>query len=113
MLWGSGEQTRDLLYVDDAAQAFLLALENGTPWSCLNLGTGIETSIRDLAAQIAKLVGYEGPIHWTKALGGQQRRVLDSSKARDLLGWSPTTDLETGLKRTIEWVQEELSYACA
>ena len=102
-LWGDGSPTRDFLYVTDAARAIVrasqLPLRFGEP---VNLGTGVETSIRELAAKVAYLVGYTGEIVWDASRpGGQQRRVLDCSRAKDLLGWEASTPLDVGLAATV------------
>lgn len=106
--WGTGSPTREFLYIDDAAEAVLRAAERalsgtGEP-TPINLGSGREISIRDLAALIARHSGYTGKITWdaTKP-DGQPRRCLDTSRAAQLLNWTAPTPLETGLQRTIEW----------
>ncbi len=106
--WGDGSPTREFLYVDDAAAGILKASErallgSGEPVP-INLGSGEEISIRDLSALIARLAGYAGRVAWdTTKPGGQPRRCLDTTRARELLGWSAQTPLEVGLRRTIEW----------
>lgn len=103
-LWGDGTATRDFLYVEDAADGIVAALERYDSPEPVNLGTGRETSIRRLAGMIGALVGYGGRIEWDGAMpGGQPRRVLDTARAAALFGWRSTTALEEGLRRTVEW----------
>jgi len=104
VLWGSGEPTREFLYVDDAAEGIVLALERSTGPEPLNLGSGDEIKIKDLAGKIAHAVGFDGRFVWdTTNPDGQPRRAVDGSEARRLLGWRPTVVLEEGLHRTVEW----------
>lgn len=102
-LWGSGRPTRDLLYVEDCAEAIERALHVSTP-KPINLGTGNEISICDLAVLVAEIVGYNGRIAWdTSKPDGQPRRVLDVSRAKELLQWTARTPLREGLVRTVGW----------
>jgi GDP-L-fucose synthase len=102
--WGSGRATREFLYVEDAAEAIVAGTERYEGPDPVNLGTGEEISIRDLAEVIAKLTGLEGTLRWdTSRPDGQPRRALDVSRARDGFGWSASTPLEDGLRATIEW----------
>ena len=102
--WGTGNASREFLYVDDAAEGIVLAAEKLSDSSPVNLGTGREISVADLAALIGGLCGFEGTIAWdaTKP-DGQPRRRLDISRAKELLGWAPCVDLEEGLQRTVDW----------
>ncbi len=94
---------RQFLYVGDAARGLLLAAERLDTSEPVNLGTGRETSIRELAEQIESLVGYEGETVWdTSQPDGQPRRFLDVSRARDLMGFGALVPLAEGLGRTIE-----------
>lgn len=103
IVWGSGLATREFLYVDDAAEGIVLATRKYEGDSPVNLGTGKETSIREVTELIMKLVGYEGKIKWDKTKpDGQPRRQLDISKAISF-GFNPKTDLDEGLKKTIDW----------
>ncbi len=97
--------TRDFLYVEDAAKAIVLAAERYDTPEPLNLGSGREVSIRELAHLIAHTGGYCSPrITFGQPIpAGQPRRVLDTTRARDLLGWSAETSLEDGLKKTWDW----------
>jgi len=103
-LWGDGSPTREFLYVDDAAEALLLAAERYDESEPMNLGSGREISIRDLANTIAGLMGYRGSFRYdTSKPNGQPRRGLDVSRAKKSLGWTARTSLEDGLRRTIDW----------
>jgi GDP-L-fucose synthase len=104
VLWGTGEPTREFLYVDDAARALLLAAERCETSEPFNVGTGRETRIRDLAGAVAALVGFEGDTVWDDSRpDGQPRRYLDVSRAREWLGFEAEVSLEDGLRRTIDW----------
>jgi GDP-L-fucose synthase len=103
-LWGDGSPTREFLYVDDCAEALLLAAERYDGPAPVNLGTGVETSIRELAETIADLTGFAGEVVWDTSMpNGQPRRSLDASRARALFGFEATTPLRTGLEKTIAW----------
>ena len=107
VLWGDGSPTREFLYVDDAAQGLLLAAEHYDRAEPVNLGTGAEISIRELAGLIAELTGFEGEIVWDASQpNGQPRRALDTSRARELFGFEARTPLREGLERTIAWYRE-------
>ncbi len=103
-LWGTGSASREFLYVEDAAEAIVLATEHYDGDEPVNLGASREITIREIAETIARLTGFEGELVWdaTKP-DGQPRRCLDTSRARDRFGFEAATDLEAGLKRTIEW----------
>lgn len=102
--WGTGAATREFLYVDDAAEGIVRAAEVMDEPVPINLGGGIEIAIRDLVEMIAVACDYSGRIAWdTSKPDGQPRRGLDISRAKSLLGWSPTQEFETGLKATVEW----------
>ena len=104
VLWGDGSPTREFLYVDDCAEGILLAAERYDGPEPVNLGTGNEISICDLAALIAELTGYDGEIVWdTDKPNGQPRRRLDVSRAEALFGFRASTPLREGLERTIAW----------
>jgi len=103
-LWGDGTPTRDFLYIDDAVSGLILAAEKYDSVESINLGTGIEVSIKDVAEMVMELMDIRLDIKWEKEMpNGQQRRCVDISKAKNLLGFSPKIDLKTGLKRTIDW----------
>jgi GDP-L-fucose synthase len=102
--WGSGKVSREFLYVDDAADAIVTAAARHNDSAPINLGTGREITIADLAALIARLCGFHGKTIWdTKRPDGQPRRQLDTSRAARLLHWRAKVDLEEGIRRTIAW----------
>jgi GDP-L-fucose synthase len=102
--WGTGAATREFLFVDDAAEGIVRAAEVMEEPVPINLGGGIEISIRDLVAKIAAACDYRGRIAWDSSKpDGQPRRSLDISRARALLGWSPRQDFDAGLRATVEW----------
>jgi len=104
--WGGGDgsATREFLYVDDCAEAILLASERYNGSEPVNVGAGFEISIRDLANKIAELVGFRGQIVWdTSRPNGQPRRCLDTTRAEEKFGFRATVSLEEGLRRTLEW----------
>ena len=102
--WGTGAATREFLYVDDATEGILRAAEVMAEPVPINLGGGQEISIRDLVTKIAAACGFAGRITWdTTKPDGQPRRGLDISRARELLGWSPRQDFDSGLATTVAW----------
>ncbi|HET7011754.1 MAG TPA: GDP-L-fucose synthase [Anaerolineales bacterium] len=104
VVWGDGSPTREFLFAEDAAEGILLAAERYNDPEPVNLGSGQEISIRDLADKIARLVGFEGRIVWdTTKPNGQPRRALDTSRARERFGFAARTSLDDGLRRTVEW----------
>ena len=110
VLWGDGSPTREFLYVDDCAEAVVLAARNYEGDQPVNLGTGDEISIRDLADLLAEITGYEGEIVWdTSKPNGQPRRKLDVSRAATLFGFRATTTLRDGLEKTITWYRQSRS----
>jgi GDP-L-fucose synthase len=107
-VWGDGTPTREFLYVEDCAEAIVLATERYNEPEPVNIGAGFEISIKDLAHLIAKLIGFRGEIVWdTSKPGGQPRRCLDTSRAERAFGWRAQTPLEEGLRRTIAWYREQ------
>jgi GDP-L-fucose synthase len=109
VLWGDGSPTREFLYVDDAAEAFLLAAERYDDPAPVNVGTGAEISIRELADTIAELTGFAGRIVWDTSMpNGQSRRALDASRAEAAFGFKARTPLREGLVQTIAWYREEV-----
>lgn len=105
-VWGSGKATREFLYVEDAARAIVIATEKYNSSEPLNLGTGVETSIKEVAEVIAKITGFEGQIKWSKDKpDGQPRRQLSITRAKKL-GFTPKIKLYDGLERTIKWYEE-------
>jgi GDP-L-fucose synthase len=102
-LWGTGNPSREFLYVDDAARAMILAAERLETSVPVNVGTGVETRIRDLAETIKAITGFEGELVWdTSRPDGQPSRYLDVSRARDLMGFEAEVALDEGLRRTVE-----------
>jgi GDP-L-fucose synthase len=107
IIWGDGSPTREFLYVEDAAEGILLASEKYNGPDPVNLGSGYEISIKDLAEKVAHLTGFEGKLVWdTSKPNGQPRRGLDVSRAEALFGFRANTPFEEGLHRTIAWYQE-------
>jgi GDP-L-fucose synthase len=108
VLWGDGSPTREFLYVQDAAEAFVLAAERYDGDEPVNLGAGKEISIRDLAELLADLSGFSGEIRWDESMpNGQPRRSLDASRAKELFGFEARTPLRDGLVRTIAWYRSD------
>jgi GDP-L-fucose synthase len=104
--WGSGSPRREFLHVDDMAAACLHLLENYDGPSQINVGTGTDVTIRELASLVASAVGYKGEIAWdTSKPDGTPRKLLDVSKLADA-GWSASIGLEEGVHRTVEWFRE-------
>ena len=102
--WGTGVATREFLHVDDAAEGVVRAAEVMEEPLPINLGGGQEIAIRDLVAKVAAACNYAGRIAWDTAKpDGQPRRALDISRARDLLGWQPRQDFDSGLAATVAW----------
>jgi GDP-L-fucose synthase len=109
VLWGDGSPTREFLYADDAAEAFLLAAERYDDPEPVNVGTGVEISIRELADTVAQLTGFDGRIVWDTSMpNGQPRRALDASRAEAAFGFKARTPLREGLVQTIAWYREEV-----
>lgn len=107
VVWGTGFPTREFLYAGDAAEGILLAAENYDGSEPVNLGSGMEISIKDLVELIVTLTGFEGKIIWDKTKpDGQPRRALDVKRARDLFGFEAQTPFEEGLRNTIEYFKE-------
>ncbi|MCA9284797.1 MAG: GDP-L-fucose synthase [Phycisphaerales bacterium] len=102
--WGTGKVSREFLYVDDAAEGVVRAAEVMDEPVPVNLGTGMEITIKDLVELIARLTGFKGRIEWNASKpDGQPRRCLDTSRAKRLLGWEAKVGFEEGLRRTIDW----------
>lgn len=108
VLWGTGNTTREFLYVEDAAEAILLAAEHYDGPEPVNIGCGKEIAIKDLALAIANLTGFKGKIVWdTTQPDGQPRRSLDVTKAERWFGFRARMPLEEGLRRTIDWYKSQ------
>tara|TARA_B100001564_G_scaffold259275_1_gene221063 strand:- start:3746 stop:4678 length:933 start_codon:yes stop_codon:yes gene_type:complete len=103
-LWGTGTVSREFLYAPDCCEAIALAIQKDVGPEPINIGTGKEITVADLAKEIAEQMGYEGEIIYDPSRpDGQPRRCLDTQRAKDRLGFEAKTDLQTGLKQTIEW----------
>lgn len=103
-VWGTGSATREFFYVEDAAAAISLAADSYDKSDPINIGAGFEISIKDLTELIAKISGFSGKMIWDASKpDGQPRRLLDTSKAMKEFGFKATTDLTTGLNKTIDW----------
>ncbi len=103
-VWGDGSPTREFLYVEDAARGIVAALRHFNGSEPVNLGSGMEISMRELIEIIAEYTGFKGRLVWdTSKPNGQPRRCLDTSRAEKEFGFKATTDFREGLKRTIEW----------
>jgi GDP-L-fucose synthase len=104
VVWGDGRATREFLYVDDAARGLVLAAERYDAAAPVNLATGVEVSVRELATLLAELTGYRGRLVFDAARpSGQQRRSADVSRARAAFDFTARVSLRDGLTRTIEW----------
>jgi GDP-L-fucose synthase len=104
VLWGDGSPTREFLYVEDAAEAILLATGRYDKPDPVNLGSGTEIAIKDLATKIAALTGFEGSIHWDASYpNGQPRRSLDVTRAASEFAFQARTTFDEGLRKTIDW----------
>jgi GDP-L-fucose synthase len=103
--WGTGKPIREFLYVEDAAEGIIRAIEEYDDIEPLNIGTGIGTSIKELTELIAKITGMtEDKIHWdSDKPDGQYKKIFDVSKMKEVLNWEPQTSLKEGLIETIEW----------
>jgi GDP-L-fucose synthase len=103
-VWGTGRATREFLHVDDAAEGIVLAAGRYEDEDPVNLGSGAEVSIKDLAELIVRLTGFTGELDWdTSKPEGQPRRTVDATRARRAFGFEPVVPLEAGLKDTIDW----------
>ena len=105
--WGTGKPTREFIYADDAAEGIVLAAQRYDKPDPVNIGTGFEISIRDLVELIASLMEFEGKIRWDASKpDGQPRRRLDTSRAQKEFGFRARTDFKDGLRKTIQWYEE-------
>ena len=108
-VWGTGQATREYCYVDDAAEGILLATEKYNRSDPVNIGSGFEISIKELAEKIKALTRYSGQLVWDSTKpNGQPRRMLDVSRARDEFGYTAKTDFDAGLRETIEWYRDTM-----
>jgi GDP-L-fucose synthase len=107
ILWGDGSPTREFLYAQDAAEGIVLATARYNGNEPVNLGSGLEISILNLAGLIARLSGFEGKLAWdTSKPNGQPRRALDTKRAQEYFGFKARTSFEEGLQRTIDWYRQ-------
>ncbi len=109
--WGTGQASREFLFVRDAAEAIVRATESYDSPEPLNLGSGREITIRSLAELIANLAGFRGAIRWDHSQpDGQPRRCLDTARARRMIGFEAATSLEAGLEETIAWFESQSAH---
>jgi GDP-L-fucose synthase len=102
-LWGSGKSLREFLHVDDFVKAIMVCLEKYDDPKQINVGSGVEITVKDLATKIAQTVGFTGSIFWDTSMpDGTPRKVLDSRKINNL-GWKPSISLDQGIKLTVQW----------
>jgi len=107
-VWGTGSETRDFLYVEDAARALEISLKENADGEVFNIGSGKETTIRELAERICEIVGFDGELVYDPSKGGgANRRCLDMMKTEKYLGFKATTSLEDGLKKTYAWIKTQ------
>jgi len=107
VVWGDGSPTREFLYVEDAANGIVTAAEKYNGADPVNLGSGYEISIKDLAEMVCRMTGFQGKLVWdTTKPNGQPRRGLDVSRAKATFGWSAQVPFEEGMRRTIEWFKQ-------
>ena len=112
VLWGTGQPSREFLYVDDAARALILMAERYDSSEPVNIGTGRETTIKELAETIAAATGYDGQIVWDSSRpDGQPRRALDVSRARERFGFEAEVDLADGLRETVAFYRRQFAPA--
>lgn len=110
--WGDGTPTREFLYVEDCAEAIVLAVERYDGADPVNIGAGFEISVKELVELIAELSGFQGQILWdTSKPNGQPRRCLDTSRAWELFGFRAKTNFREGLLRTIQWYRKQRNKA--
>ena len=110
IVWGSGESTRDFCYVEDVAEGIVLAAEKYNESEPVNLASGNEVTVKEIAELIKKKIGYKGNIIWDQSKPtGPQRRVVDISKAKKEFGYLVTTNLEEGINKTIQWYKKQIS----
>jgi len=109
-VWGDGSPTREFLFVEDAANGIVTAAEKYNGSEPVNLGSGYEISIKDLAEMIQRLTGFNGKLVWqTDKPNGQPRRGLDVTRAKEYFGWSAQVPFEEGIRRTVDWFKENRS----
>lgn len=110
--WGTGKATRDFLYVEDAAEGIISAAERYNKLEPVNLGSGMEISIKNLVELVCRLMDFKGAVRWDSTKpDGQPRRCLDVSRAESEFGFKAKTSFEQGLKKTIDWYAENFSHS--
>ena|SRR5438067_1792598 len=111
-IWGTGRPIREFLYVEDCAEAIVLAAERYSDVVPLNVGCGRGTSIRELVGHIQEITGFGGRLEWnTSKPDGQMKKILDVARMKQRLSWEPPTDLPTGLRKTIDWYRDNKAAA--
>lgn len=106
--WGTGSATRELLFVEDCADAILAMADRWDDPAPVNIGNGQEFTIKELVETVAEVCGFEGDVRWdTTKPDGQPRKCLDTSRARDGFGWEAQVDLRQGLARTVAWYEQQ------
>lgn len=109
ILWGDGSPVRDYLYVEDTAEAVVIAAEKLRGYEPANIGSGTGVRIGELVEMIIELTGFKGKVSWDESKPkGQPFRVVETGRAEELLGWKPRHSLEEGLTKTIEWIRGQL-----
>jgi GDP-L-fucose synthase len=107
-VWGDGTSTREFVYSEDAARGIVMASEAYNESEPINIGTGLEISIKDLIHLICELMGYDGEIIWeTDKPNGQPRRCLDVERAKQAFGFTAQVDFRDGLNKTIAWYRHQ------
>jgi GDP-L-fucose synthase len=113
-LWGDGSPTREFVYVEDAAEAIVMATEEYDGAEPINIGSGKEIAIIELAERIAVITGFKGRIEWDSTKpNGQPRRCLDVSRAHQEFGFTARTDLDAGLRATVAWYTNKMAQSSA
>jgi len=110
IVWGTGKATREFFYVEDAAEAIVMATETYNKTEPVNIGAGFEISIRDLTELIVELTGFKGRVTWdTTKPDGQPRRMLDTSRAEREFGFRAQTEFREGLSKTTSWYKDRIT----
>ena len=110
VVWGTGKATREFIYAEDCAEGIVKAAQSYDKSEPVNIGTGIETPIKDLAEKIKDLIGYKGDVVWDSSKpDGQPRRCLDISRALEEFGFKAKTNFDVGLKNTVQWYINSLN----
>ncbi|XP_013650819.1 putative GDP-L-fucose synthase 2 [Brassica napus] len=108
VVWGSGSPLREFLHVDDLAEACVFLMERYSGFEHVNMGSGVEVTIKELAELVKEVVGFEGNLVWDcSKLDGTPRKLMDSSKLA-ALGWTPKVSIKDGLRQTYQWYLENV-----